>query len=508
MITKNVNNSDIFAGYSKVIDELIQLILSLSQSKRTGIQADKIEKSITNLVVKVQKEYGRTLLQTIESTGTNPPQIFKNNPDLEQPYQIMAHLLKIINDKIILKKLEKSRETTVLYLVQNIFDSLIIDLFKRYTIENHKNIRHYENVIEKFKIVKNDLQKQLDSTYEIIKNTPIGLAGCDADLNVRLWNPIAANLTGYKHSDIIGKRIVDIFTESSRTVFLNQVWKDHPEIRKIKLNVQTKQGGIFNAFVLINSLKSELKQKIHYIINFFDSGKDEKIKLQLEKIEQLGAIARLSDAVMHDIRNPINVLALNIDVLIQQLTDMIPDGSESMTMINSINRQLSTLTDNLNRYIGYSKITELQLEHLDIKTLLDELIIEARLQLSGSKIELKYRPTRTRKKILGDRVQLIRVLKNLINNAKESIEGRGTITVYAQVRNKKMKLNIVDSGIGIKSENIENIFKPYFTDKEKGTGLGLFIVREVVRAHHGKVYCSSELNRGSHFTISIPVISE
>ena len=84
----------------------------------------------------------------------------------------------------------------------------------------------------------------------------------------------------------------------------------------------------------------------------------------------------------------------------------------------------------------------------------------------------------------------------------------GQINIIVRKRNKNVNISIIDDGKGINQDNIENIFKPYYTSKVKGTGLGLFVVREIIQAHNGRIYCSSDLDKGSKFTISLPVVSE
>jgi signal transduction histidine kinase len=276
----------------------------------------------------------------------------------------------------------------------------------------------------------------------------------------------------------------------------------------MKLNIQTRDGGIFNAYVFMSRLKTEIKQKVQYIFNIVDLSKDEKLKTQLEKIEQLGAIARLSDAIMHDVRNPINSLALNIDVLTQLHTKRSFHSEEMSDILVKINRQISTLAQNLNRYVGYSKITELKLEPIDVGETLNELILDTHLLLTEKRISLNFRQPKSQLLINGDWNQIIRVFRNLIDNAIDAIGTKGSIDVTVRKRNNNIIISIVDSGSGINPENLLNVFKPYFTTKDKGSGLGLFIVREIVRAHHGRIYCKSSVDQGTRFTVSIPTLSE
>jgi PAS domain S-box-containing protein len=472
--------------YENVIDKIIAII-----EKDLNKQITKKDQKESNLSSRILSISGATNISTY---------------NLNQLIQINIICRNILIEKISLQSYNKFEAKDITNSIWNLTDLYILVLCKKLEMDSTNKSKRDNNIIENLKIVKNDLQKQLDLTYQLIKNSPIAMAGCDFDLNVKLWNPIAENLTGYKQPDIIGKSILNIFTAPSQIVIKSQLSLALHRRMRINLNFQTKEGGIFNGFVLIKKLKAEMKQKIHYIINFVDLSKDEKLKSQLEKIEQLSAIARLSDAMMHDIRNPINSLALNIDVLTQLLSERSTEIPNISEIIDKINRQISNLTHNLHRYVGYSRITELKLESIDIREPIDELILDIRHRLVSRHIKIRYHRSNTAQMIKGDWNQLIRVVENLINNAIDSIEDKGNIDVFVRKRNKKVNISIEDDGQGIKSENLQNVFKPYFTTKDKGSGLGLFIVREIVRAHHGRVYCTSSDDQGTRFTVSIPAI--
>jgi PAS domain S-box-containing protein len=474
--------------YKKIIE--LTLTVFENKGKTIEIKKDQSPRKISRLIRSIWGE-----LQNKEIELSNAIRIFK------------------VCQRIILKStlslnIEEKTKLELEKCLMNQSDDAILELCKLYEKEFTQKINRNNKTIENLKIVKSDLQKQLNLTYQLIKASPVGLAGCDSKLNVQLWNPVAEKLTGYKLSDIIGNSILAVFTLPSQNLIQNHFLSASSRKRRLKLNIQTKYGGIFNAYVSIIKLESTIKQKIQYTINFIDLGSEEILKSQLEKIEQLGAIARLSDAIMHDVRNPINALALNIDVL----TQLLPAGSiidsNISTIIEKIDRQISTLSSNLNRYVGYSRITELKVDPLDIRDPLNELILETRHSLAGRQISLNYHRSRNKLMILGDWNQLNRVFRNLIDNAVDAIETKGVIDIYVKQRNNNIVVSIKDDGHGIEQENLPNVFKSYFTTKEKGNGLGLFIVREIIRAHNGRVYCTSSSGKGARFTVSIPAITD
>jgi PAS domain S-box-containing protein len=511
MEKKNKSNPSYFKNKKELIVIIQQSLLYLDDEHIFRDNKDEIDKIIGEILYCIEKDLEKALnekhpkiIHLIRSIQALLGQNNSSTTTLQRQVKTLTLLRRVFTLKRSLLKADETTESDILTSLWNVFDHALLNLCIHYESEISKTILREDGLIEKHNIVKNDLQKQLNALYQLIKNAPIGMAGCDTDLKVKLWNPAAVNLTGYQQADIIAKSILTIFSHPSQTILKDQFKHEHCRLKQINLNIQTKEGGIFNALVLIKKLNSEIRQKIQYIINFIDLSKDDKLKSQLGKIEQLGAVARLSDAIMHDVRNPINSLALNIDVLAQRLT-----GNTALhDIFEKINRQITTLSRNLKQYVGYSKITELQLEPIDIGEVMEELTLDTYHQLSGRPITVNYHRAKSKLMIKGDRNQLNRVFRNLLDNAIDAIGEVGTIDIYLKKSNKNVTISIMDNGRGIDEENLQNVFKPYFTTKERGSGLGLFIVQEIIRAHNGKINCKANKNQGTVFTVNIPAFNE
>ena len=108
-------------------------------------------------------------------------------------------------------------------------------------------------------------------------------------------------------------------------------------------------------------------------------------------------------------------------------------------------------------------------------------------------------------KINLDPFQMQQVFQNLISNAVEAMPDGGTLEIKAMHENSQIELSFKDAGIGIKNENLKNIFDPLFTTKKKGIGLGLSIVDEILRTHDSEIAVESEIGMGTTFTIKLPI---
>lgn len=390
--------------------------------------------------------------------------------------------------------------------INDFIDTLLMLFIETWNKDQIKLHKKNQKLINKLTIVKNDLQNHLDVVYQLIKDAPVGMAACDEDYIVEFWNPMATRLTGFFQSDILKKKIFQVFTFESQSEFIFKMTSKDKSIVRMKLNMKMKEGGIIPVWISVSKIKDIPFGKIKYVVSFYDLKKDEMIRSQMEKIDQLSAIARLSGAIMHDIRNPINTIGLNLDVLEQYL-----ETAESLQplvgdILLKIHRQIEQLTQNLNQYLGYSKLSELNLEKIDLLENLTTMITDRQFHYAGRNIRLQLMKPRGTIHIICDWVQLRRALINLIQNAADAIGEEGVVRVEVQKKKRRLTISVSDNGPGIEPESIKHIFEPYFSTKTTGIGLGLFITREIVRGHRGRIYCKSRINHGTRFTISLPRI--
>lgn len=393
-------------------------------------------------------------------------------------------------------------------LIQKVFDYTLISL-SQWWGQFFQEIRYKDRqLIQEFELVKNDLQRQLDVVYQIFKESPVGMVGCNGALNVRLWNRTASRLTGYQQADILKKRITQIFTARSQEKFQKKVRPGMKGNNRFQLNIQSKDGHIFPALVSVSEISQFQRLGVDYIISFLDIKGERIIQSHIQRINQLTAIGRLSSAIMHDIRNPINSLGLNVDVMQQILEQENRLSPTVKEWLDKIYHQIERVNESLNQYLGYSRLTEINEEPIDLTAKVNELLTEMHHIFDAKNIQVKMRGGKKPEIMEGDWTQLKRAVSNLLQNAVDAAGEGGTIWVNIYFRNYRVLLSVRDSGPGIEAERINRIFEPYYSTKSSGSGLGLYIVREIVRGHHGRITCTSSPGKGARFTISFPAFRE
>ena len=225
---------------------------------------------------------------------------------------------------------------------------------------------------------------------------------------------------------------------------------------------------------------------------------------ELLQKEKLASMGQLAAGVAHEINNPLGTILLYSDVLYKEAGENDPKRSDLKMIINETTRCKSIVAGLLN----FARQHEVVAQQVDIHTLLDHVIERAEKQPSFQNILIERQYNHEIPEILADSDQLQQVFVNLLNNAAESIQGEGTITLRTQLKaNQWVDIAISDTGCGIPDEHLNRLFTPFFTTKSpgKGTGLGLSISYGIIKMHKGQISVQSTVGQGTTFTVSLPV---
>jgi signal transduction histidine kinase len=201
----------------------------------------------------------------------------------------------------------------------------------------------------------------------------------------------------------------------------------------------------------------------------------------------------------HEIKNPIGLIRSTLQ-LIESQTPEVRDNKHWSSLYEELD-YVSLLLDDFN---SYNRSINIHKKSMDISSILDSLT-ECFYSVAYEKnINLYVTKTKHLPPILGDETRLKEVFFNLIKNALEATDTEGTIAIDIKHLNDFIIITINDTGIGISEEHLKDIFEPFITYKENGTGLGLPIVKTIIEQHNGTINVTSKVNEGTSFIISLP----
>jgi two-component system, NtrC family, sensor kinase len=257
---------------------------------------------------------------------------------------------------------------------------------------------------------------------------------------------------------------------------------------KVKTTEKDEIGQLAREF---NRMLSALKERDH------------KIQLQQSELlmsEKLAAIGQLSAEVVHEIRNPLNSINLNIDWLESEIQDSNPEIKKTLS---SISREIERLTQITESYLVRARVKTHENHATELNQLITEIIAFERGEMTGVEIEAELYDKEIY--LETDRSKMKQAFINVIKNAKEAMPNGGKIRVRTLIEGNSTRVEFVDSGVGMSDETKSKSFKPFFTTKANGTGLGLSLTKEIVEAAKGRIMVASQVGVGTTFTFQFPV---
>jgi signal transduction histidine kinase len=225
---------------------------------------------------------------------------------------------------------------------------------------------------------------------------------------------------------------------------------------------------------------------------------------QMSRAEHFATLGELATGLAHEIRNPLAGIAGVIEIVGRDL----PPNSPARTVIKDAKEEALQINRILTELLDTARPKPPQFRVSDVRTTAEHAVMFARQQAITKRIMIELDVSGTIPPVDHDPNQINQVLLNLLLNAIQSMDKPGTIHVSLENDDDAVLIAVADEGKGILPENLPNIFRPFFTTKGHGTGLGLSLARRIVEAHGGQIDVTSELGKGTRFTIRLPIARE
>jgi signal transduction histidine kinase len=226
-----------------------------------------------------------------------------------------------------------------------------------------------------------------------------------------------------------------------------------------------------------------------------------ELEIQTQRAKQLQAMGEMAVQLAHEIRNPLGSIELFASLLGNELRGE-PDLKSWADQIVTGVKFLNNIVTNM---LTFTRASKPEVKALDLHGLILETLAFVEPVLQQRSIRLQQ-PSAGEETLLcmGDSGMLRQMFLNLFMNALQALPESGRLAVRVQPDLGTLRVEVEDSGIGIPAENLSRIFDPFFTTHEKGTGLGLALVHQIVEKHQGRIAAHSEFGKGTQFTIWLP----
>ena len=385
-----------------------------------------------------------------------------------------------------------------------------------------RELREYTELIENRWL---DTAEELARTYtfqkNLIESSIDGIIGCSPDDKVIIFNKASEDMLGYPKEVVLRKMSIDTFFPPGKYKELKEKLYGHQYGGKYRLTLyETNLVAISGQLIpaqFSGAVLSEGGEEIGSVAFFRDLREIRRLEQQfadqarLLHQDKMISLGRLAASVVHEINNPLagvlNYARLMLKILKKgPLTNDYQEKFENYLnlMENEINR-CSTIVSNL---LTFSRKSEVEFTNVALNEL-----VERCLMLSGHKLKLSNISPETQLHerlpvIKGDYNQLQQCVINLIFNAIDAMPDGGKLMVATSHSSgdRTVSIRIQDTGYGISENDLSHIFEPFFTTKSEGQGLGLGLsmVEGIVERHKGRIEVTSELGKGTTFTVLFP----
>jgi signal transduction histidine kinase len=225
---------------------------------------------------------------------------------------------------------------------------------------------------------------------------------------------------------------------------------------------------------------------------------------ELRRAERLAAVGRISAQITHEIRNPLNAIGLNAELLQEELEGSAGAPREAVQLVAAISREVDRLNGVAEEYLRFARLPRPERGRQDLGEILGSLLDFLGPELQAARIEVQRDLGARLPPVRGDEGQLRAVFLNLLRNSREAMPGGGTVRVRTSWAEGAAVAEVSDTGGGIPPDDLTRIFEPFYSTKQRGTGLGLAFTQQVVKEHGGAIRCESEVGRGTTFTVVLP----
>ncbi|MDY0040702.1 MAG: ATP-binding protein, partial [Desulforhabdus sp.] len=392
--------------------------------------------------------------------------------------------------------------------------------------KNRKDLKDYTSLMEeRWMETAEALAKTFHFQSNLIESSIDGIIACDREGKVIIFNKSMEQMLGYSKDKVVEKMsLYQFFSLGEAEKFYNKLYSEEfggaNRLNHFESTLISKTGNKIPVQLSATVLFQE--QEEIGVVGFFRDLRDIRKMAQqfadqarLLHQDKMISLGKLAASVVHEINNPLsgilNYTRLMIKILSRGALSQ-DNAQKFQTYLTLMESEISRCSKIVSNLLAFSRKSKLEFSEVDIIELLKKCILLSEHKLTLQNIHLETRLQRDMPAVLGDFNQLQQCVINLIFNAIDAMPNGGTLRIESSFNSEKKVIEIAigDSGSGIPKEDLNYIFDPFFTTKieGKGLGLGLSTVYGIIDRHKGTISVESEVDKGTTFTLKLPLKSE
>lgn len=326
-----------------------------------------------------------------------------------------------------------------------------------------------------------------------------GVILLDNEGRVTYVNRAACHLFGFEAEAIQGKQL----GEGMRGIDWKELRKPGTVISR-DLEITYPENRYLNFYITA----IDDTQEHGFVMLIRDVTQSRKLTEEKIESERITALTMLAAGVAHELGNPLNGLTIHLQLMERALKKMGKGSDKLQKHLDVASGEIKRLDLIISQFLAAIRPTQPQLQRVAVNELIEEAARFLAPELESHKIRLKLELRADTPQMLLDANQMKQAFYNLIRNASQAMPEGGKLTVTSTFNDFEVIISFQDTGKGISAENMGNLFQPFFTTRKTGTGLGLLIVRRIIREHGGEIDIGSREGEGTRVSVILPLVEK
>jgi hypothetical protein len=349
-----------------------------------------------------------------------------------------------------------------------------------------------------------ELRRLKEYNENILESMDSGILVLDLEGQLVRWNRAMESLYGRRREQVLGRSLDEVFPAAFMDALRGSlVLEDREEIAHIyKLHLSSADGRALMVNVSVAPFQIGAGPRLGTVLILEDVTARVRLEEQLQHSDKMASVGLLAAGVAHEVNTPLT----GISSYTQMLKEQIRPEDLRYPLLEKIEKQTFRAAKIVNNLLNFARSGGAEFEALDVNRLLHDVISLLEHQLERAKVKVRKELAEELPRVRGNENRLQQVFFNLILNAKDAMPSGGWLTLATSADDDTVVVEIKDTGVGIRREDIKRIYDPFFTTKGmgRGTGLGLSVSYGIVQEHGGAIFVESAPGQGTTFQVALP----
>jgi len=358
---------------------------------------------------------------------------------------------------------------------------------------------------QQFRGAKEDVNQLRGNFEQMLERLEQAVLLFDSEHRLVLASRQAGRLLGCPPGELMGKTMEELLPPSTalgavvdRALKLQQSLRDRPVL------FERQNGQPERVLMSVDPLLSIPGGRFGTLITLQDAETRRQLRSQLDVSTRLAAISRLTGGVAHEIKNPLNAMAVHLEILKSKL----PDATGVEGECDVIGREIARLDRVVSTFLDFARPVELMMREVDLAEMARQIATLVRPEAERNQVLVECQTDGGPAVVHGDHDLLKQAILNVVMNGIEAMPNGGRLQIRVSCDVPEVLFSVADAGTGIPPQLRDRIFNLYFSTKEKGSGIGLAMTFRVVQLHNATIDFTSDVGHGTTFLMRFPVDEE